>query len=239
MTVYELQLALADAIDKTSNASAPELTFQQKDRLLNNAIERFIRQRYGTTNAKQQPFESTQKRTDDLSNLTKYATLNTFTSGEYVATNVASFVTDLPADYWFSLSEIATINKTTPCVQTFNHYIKAIQHNQLGQVLNDPFNKPEDYYTLRVIYSDKLHILVDSRVTLSQIKLAYLSAYQKLRINGTYNRTPGDPLYYQTLEFWFNPHTHQEIANIAAEIYLEQVADPRYQTILNQNINQE
>jgi hypothetical protein len=241
MTVYDLLLAFTDAVDKTTTNSSPILSFQQRDRLLNYATERFIKQRYGGVNPKQTSFEETQKRVDDLAFLITYTEIlpsgNTPVFGR--ATN---FI--LPNDYWFAVREVASVTYSD-CGQnqTKEVGIDARQHNQLSRIMDDPFNRPEKDYVVRAMVQNFVSVYHASDTVVNSYKLAYIREFQKLRIGTTYvttdNLTNDDPLYYQRLEYWMPRHTHLEIANIAAQIFLEEVQDPRYQSLMNENLVQE
>jgi hypothetical protein len=241
MTVYELFLAFQDAVDKMSTESAPILSFQERDRALNYATEKFIKQRYGGNNVKNTSFEETQKRTDDLASLVEYDQI--LPSGSTpVFSNATNFF--LPEGYWFAIREVANVTYLD-CNQSVTKDVRvdARQHNQLNRILVDPFNRPEKDKVFRVMYQNFVSVYHDSNTTINIYKLAYIKEFQKLKIGTTYvtvdNLNNDDPLYYQRLQYWMPLHTHAEIANIAAQMFLERVQDPRYQSILNENNTQE
>ena len=241
MTIYELFLAFQDAVDKVSTESAPILSFQERDRALNYAAEKFIKQRYGGNNVKGTSFEETQKRTDDLASLVKYNLINPSGSTPVFAT-ATNF--PLPIDYWFAIREVANVTYSD-CGQSLSKDVgvDARQHNQLNRILVDPFNRPEKDKVIRVMYQGSVSIYHASDTTVNQYKLAYIKEVQKLKVGTTYvttdNINNNDPLYYHRLQYWMPLHTHLEIANIAAQMFLERVQDPRYQSILNENNTQE
>lgn len=234
MTVYEIFLGVEDGIDKVSSGASGELTQQQKERLVDHAAERFVKQRYGIINTTNDGFEVTQKRVDDLSSLVEYKTLPVYSPGEINTSKVKTSYYQLPSDYWFSVSE--RVELIIPeC--NINEQVKVLarRHNEINTILDDPFNKPEGKEVFRVMKQNKINLFYASNVTVNNLFLAYISAFKRLQVGVTYQRNnPNGPNYWQNVEYWFNPQTHQEIINIAVEIFLEGVQDGRYATYLNQ-----
>ncbi len=261
MTIYELHQAFKDGVDKLSSGSYPDIPLPQVDRYLNLGIERFVKHRYGGMNFRKEAFEETQKRTSDLSNLVIYANLpniavNPFYEG---LDNIQTAYYQVPADFWFSLSERVLI--TRPNCPTQSVPIIAGTHNEINSRLVDPFHRPKNNKVFRVyasnvnagVDSSVLHIFADVNVQLGNVQLAYLAQFVKLRgqwdalqqaaIVGfpfTYQVfNPALPNYWANLVFWFNLQTHQEIVDLAVKAALEVIEHPRYQTHTQEIINHE
>ena len=61
MTSTEMVTAFKFRLDKTDSLNYPNFNNTEIDLLLNQAQERIVKQRYGTTNTKRESFEETQK----------------------------------------------------------------------------------------------------------------------------------------------------------------------------------
>ena len=108
MTCAQLHLEFKFRCDKLDTLNYPNFLPEEIDLILNNAQERFIKQRYGLNNIKGQSFEETEKRTEDLKNITVNAIL---TPQPYSVNNIdatARFV-NLPTNHWFTIQERAGV----------------------------------------------------------------------------------------------------------------------------------
>lgn len=114
MTISEAHRAFRFGLDKMDGLNAPNFLPEEIDLLLNQAQERFIKQRYDNTNVKRTGFEQDEKRTEDLKEILESKILSpaavTYPSGR-TAINSAFFT--LPADNWFIIWEKAYINCAT------------------------------------------------------------------------------------------------------------------------------
>ena len=76
MTINEMHIATKLGLDKTSALDLPSYEPEEIDYWLNRAINVFIKTRYSGTNAKNESFEQSQKRIDDLRTLVTATTLD-------------------------------------------------------------------------------------------------------------------------------------------------------------------
>lgn len=218
MTVYELHLYFDDALDKISSASYADIPIEQKDRYFNVAMEKFIKQRYGGNNYKRTGFEETQKRTDDLVDLVRYARIPVGPSAFYNTATVSTSWYDLPQDYWFSISERVNIQAGN-CSDT-NVQVKPRRHNEINSVLLDPFNKPKGNRLFRVmsggnnrgatfglynsndfLLRNSIQLFYDRTITVGDYELAYITQYVRMRGETDNQQTAitGLPYTYSTL----------------------------------------
>lgn len=257
MTVFEIYVKFKDGVDKIDSKSAPIFPVEQVDRIMNKAIARFIKTRYTGNNMKLTAFESTQKRTDDLQTLVSYININPGNNGEintgfFHNEAVSTTVYKLPEDYWFALIEQVQITKEecnpnprkcddkTTINKTNYVGVQARRHNEVNALLEDPFNRPEDRYVFRTISKREIQLFHDNKVTPGIYKLGYLSEFKQLQNGVTYNDEDlSSSIYWENLEFWMPAHTHEEIVDLAVQIAVEAVADPRYSTVLGENQFQE
>jgi len=119
LNIADAHRAFRFGLDKMDGLNAPNFLPEEIDLLLNQAQERFIKQRYDNTNIKRTGFEQDEKRTEDLKEILESKILSpaalTYPSGKS-AKNSAFFT--LPSDNWFIIWEKAYINCTT-CNTTF------------------------------------------------------------------------------------------------------------------------
>lgn len=269
MTIYTMYSTFEDLVDKASSSSYPEIPDEQKDRFFNIACERFIKQRYGSTNIKNRGFEETQKRADDLSNLIRTEKLNILSNGIYSTSDYPSVIYPIPDDYWFSITE--RVKLRTKC-NTIEVGVIQGRHNEISYRLNDPFNRPDENTAFRVIHSNQttdnsnnvIEMFYNKNVIPLEYSLTYLAQYKKLFginqanfqfISSVPNLNPAPNFHVfgpgvQTIggytipswfdiEFWFNPQCHQEIIDLAVEACLEVIEHPRFQTFSTQLNKQE
>lgn len=118
MNIADAHRAFRFGLDKMDGLNAPNFLPEEIDLLLNQAQERFIKQRYDNTNIKNTGFEQDEKRTEDLKEILESKVLSPSTTilGGRTAINSAFFT--LPADNWFIVWEKAYINCAT-CNTTF------------------------------------------------------------------------------------------------------------------------
>lgn len=250
MTIYELHLAFVDAVDKITSSSYPDIPIEQRDRFLNLGAERFVKQRYGGTNPKGLGVEEIQKRTDDLSSLVQYQTLQPLGNGFFSSNTFYSLYYALPQDYWFSLIE--RVNLSNPkCPDPVNAEVKVARHNDVNYRLRDPFNKPKGNRVFRVMVSggnaangtSLIELFLDRTVTANNYQIGYIGQPQRLRGQTNLNQQPianlpftyqtvdpTTPNFWRTQEYWFNNQTHQEIVDLAVKAAIETIEHPRYQS---------
>jgi len=104
MTILEMHIKFKILTDKLDTLNYPNFEPEEIDELLNMSQERFIKQRYGTTNLKKSPFESTQKRMDDLREVVKNGQLSVTTT-QTIDNKENGYFVPLPTDYWFMINE--------------------------------------------------------------------------------------------------------------------------------------
>jgi len=108
MTIAQFHQEFKVRVDKMDALLLPNLLSSEIDLLLNQAQDRFVKQRYGKTNTKRESFEETQKRIDDLKTITRQVTLAPLAyATDNIDTNARFF--NLPTDYWFTIQERASI----------------------------------------------------------------------------------------------------------------------------------
>lgn len=218
MTVAEMHLAFKLGYDKIDSLNYPDIRPSEIDSLLNRAQDRFVKQRYGTTNSKRQSFEETQKRTDDIKALvTNAVIIPAATTVDNIDPN-AQFVT-LPVDYWFAIQERVDLQCTDCNNQTITEkvLVKAIQHDDFDTLIRSPFDRPNNSKVLRLMAYDKVELIHATGTTIVNYHLRYIK--EPVRIN----------LAIPT-DCELSEHTHEEIVSEAISIALENVEAIRTKT---------
>lgn len=114
MTIEEMHIAVNLGVQKIASFQVDNLLPQEIDHELNNAMDRFIKQRYiPMGNKYRRGFEQSQKRIDDLRNLVVDYRVRT----EFGGNSISGFTFDrarFPNDYMFLISVMSEMFYTCP-----------------------------------------------------------------------------------------------------------------------------
>lgn len=208
-------------LDKSSALELPAFETEEIDYWINKAIREFVKTRYDGLNIHSTGFEQTQKRIDDLRTLVEYDVLSAGSGvdglghGRYGDT---TWSFDLPADYWFTLAEEVRLD-----VDGDNYRVGVVQctHDEYIQKFEDPFSEHILHYgtakPLRLFYNDSVEFVTDGNYDVDRYYLTYL-------------KVPETVEYGAGTDCDLPEHTHDEIVNMAANMMLENIEQPRYQT---------
>ena len=215
MTILEAHREFKFRLDKMDALNYPNFLPEEIDLVLNNAQERFIKQRYGVNNIKRQSFEETQKRTEDLKNVTINSVL---TPLAYASDNIdlnARFLT-LPTNHWFTVQERCNITCTI-CGSSVTNLVEVIptSHSEFSKVIKDPFKQPTETKVLRLMEAGRVELI--SSCTIVDYRMRYVK--QPTPVSITTNTT-----------FELSEHTHSEIVDLAVSIALEGIEGKRTQS---------
>lgn len=215
MTILEAHREFKFRLDKMDALNYPNFLPEEIDLVLNNAQERFIKQRYGVNNIKRQSFEETQKRTEDLKNVTINAVL---TPLAYASDNIdlnARFLT-LPTNHWFTVQERCNITCTI-CGSSVTNLVEVIptSHSEFSKVIKDPFKQPTENKVIRLMEAGRVELI--SSCTIVDYRMRYVK--QPTPVSIATNTT-----------FELSEHTHSEIVDLAVSIALEGIEGKRTQS---------
>lgn len=218
MTISEVHLEFKFRFDKIDSLNYPNFLPEEIDLLLNQAQDRYVKQRYGLNNYKRQSFEETQKRTEDLKNIVLQVNL---TTQPYSALNIdtnARFII-LPTDHWFVIWERATLqyidcNNTT---QTKSVEVRPIQHVEFDKVVHDAFKAPDTTKILRLMDQGKLELITAPNTSVVSYSLRYVKEPVRVSLN-------------LGVTFELSDYTHSEIIDEAVNIALENIEAKRNPT---------
>ncbi len=215
MTCAELHQEFKFRLDKIDSLNYPNFRPEEIDLILNNAQDRLIKQRYGLNNNKRQSFEETEKRTNDLKNITINAILTPLAySVNNIDTNARFFT--VPTNHWFTVQERAGIT----CLHCGINVTQRVQvvptsHAEISTVLKDPFKKPNSEKVLRLMIDGKIELV--SNCTIVDYQFRYLR--QPVKIDLTTSTTCE-----------LSEHIHNELVDLAVSIALESIEGKRTQT---------
>ncbi len=226
MTSAELITAFKFGMDKFDSFGLPNFEEDEILLLLNQAQDRFVKQRYGDTNIKKFGFEQIQKRTEDVKNIVRNSIIvPSANTSENISVN-SQFCT-LPTDYWISVQERARVTYPSCTGETVTDecFVEAIQHNDYNYKINNPYTKPNTGKILRLMENGKIELIHSSDTTITSLHLRYLK--EPVRITNSV-----------TCEL--SPMVHSEIISLAITIGLEGIESKRVNTYIPiiQNTNE-
>lgn len=196
---------------------------------INQAIVKFAKDRFNGNAPKRTSYEQNEKRTRDLINLLRETETSSFTVRNHESYDEYEY--DYPEDMMYVLNEDVVIsdkagnNKMDTCV--FECTADSFMY-RVNNKLTDFHYRFHRARPLRVRTKDGFRLLTDKNYIISKYTLGYLKVPEEI--------TNEDPFKdYKD----FEDYTWLEIIKIAAQMYVENQADPRYKTITNEVLTQE
>lgn len=229
MTVSEMHSAVRLGLDKSSSFEYASFLTEELDFWLNEAQERFVKQRLYGNNYKQEKYDQSQKRIDDLRTLIRQSGNLTLTSS-YLGANVKEAI--LPVNlsvgpYMFYLNSTVKdgVNNELQTgdvipVNLLNTYIKdSINNPYIMRPLVYLYNAYSSFYSA---YVDMIAIIYGDEFVPTICNVLYIKKPMKL--------VSGVPGTYETNTCELPEHTHREIVSICIELLVENIESPRVQT---------
>lgn len=216
-------------INKIDNALEKPLT---DDSLywLNQAIVKFVKDRFNGNAPKRTSYEQNEKRTRDLINLLREAKIN-YNSLNTTHPSYNEYNYTYPHDMMYVLNEDVIINSNSgeypmdTCV--FECTADSFMY-RVNNKLTDFHYRFHRARPLRVRTKDGFRLLTDKKYIIQSYTLGYLKVPTEITSeNPNQNYTD------------FEDHTWLEIIKIAAQMYVENQSDPRYKTLTNEVLTQE
>lgn len=228
-------------LERLASNGAPGYEDPEIEAMINIAMEQCIVNYYNwKSNPQQYGFEETEKRIEDLGDLVRYKTYTTpFTSG-FLPNSVAIILPNTLVDAqgnpqttnppgptnfddvaWFVIFDSVVTDKLE-CNSTTNYkkpLVKEISHQELANMLQDPFNSPNpDRQVFKNRYEGrKIAIITDGNFNITAYTIGYIRKPQPVSLSNT-------------VAFLDIPdHLQREIIEKAVTLSLEKLGDPRYQ----------
>lgn len=228
MRFIDLQEAFELEIDKLDN-NLEKPTTSDIEYWLMAGLDKFIKTRYSGINFKRKGFEQDQKRIDDLRTLISNKVYQfTVYPEEYTVV--------LPDDYMLTLGETAVIFSYNPCwpvgpsgqprtknTDVLEATIENIDQQRQNSLSEYRFHG-NNARPLRLFMGNEIHLYTDGNYNIKNYILTYLRNPKRISLTESpfseYTDMPAA--------------THLEIVKLAAELYLENKANPRYQSYVNE-----
>lgn len=192
---------------------------------LNQGVDRFIKTRYNGSNQKLTSFEQDEKRARDLVSLLK--TVSPTEAGKASTSKYTKYLYTYPTDLMFVLDEYVQILPTGETVAIPVEVFECTLDTYMYRITNSltDFHLRHDYARpLRVRTDTGVELYTDGNYTIPVYKITYIRKPNPITLNSPFEEYTEFPEYAQN-----------EIVKLAVQSYLENSANPRYQTIINEN----
>jgi len=210
-------------LDKIDSLQYPAFTSNEIDYLLNQAIRKFVKTRYSGVNYKQEGFEQTQKRIDDLRTLVREVTVPCTETGikpnGWVLTSPGLTHDNFVSTYWLSLGEEVLL--TLADASTIRQGVTEVTSDEYRFEIDNPYSSYKLHYgkakPLRLFYNDTIEFISDGTYDVTSAYIRYIKAPDTVVLS---------PLVNSDLP----EHTHDEIVALAVQMALENIEQPRLQS---------
>ena len=196
---------------------------------INQAVVKFVKDRFNGNAPKRTSYEQNEKRTRDLINLLREDKTKEFTVSSHV--NYDQYEYHYPSDMMFVLNEDVVIDSVNGGYEMDTCVFECTADSFMYRINN----KLTDFHyrfhrarPLRIRTKDGFRLLTDKNYKIQSYTLGYLKVPTEI--------TNEDP--FKDYED-FEDYTWLEITKIAAQMYIENQSDPRYKTITQEVLTQE
>lgn len=196
---------------------------------INQAVMKFVKDRFNGNAPKRTSYEQNEKRTRDLIKLLKEEKKETPEVISHV--NYDEYEYDYPTDMMFVLNEdvvISDMNGEHPMDTCIFECTADSFMYRINNSLTDFHYRYHRARPLRIRTNDGFRLLTDKKYKIDSYTVGYLKVPTEI--------TNENPL---TEYDDFEDHIWFEITKIAAQMYIENQSDPRYKTITNEVLTQE
>lgn len=199
---------------------------------LNQAVAKFVKLRFNGDFAHGTGYEQTEKRRMDLINLFKSEDYM-YSSMKQDTTNPSydSYVIVYPTDFMYSLNEDVIISDNQGQHQMNTCIFECTRDSFMYRVNNSLTDFHYRFHRarpLRIRHDNGCELLTDKQYKIWRYTLGYLRKPKEITLENPFDE-------YTDFEDIVMP----EIIKIAAQMYLENQKDPRYQSITNEVSTQE
>ena len=198
---------------------------------INQAIMKFVKDRFNGNAPKRTSYEQNEKRTRDLVNLLREDIWIPEESDNETHVDYDIYEYIYPTEMMFVLNEDVIISDNEGGHDMDTCVFECTADNfmyRVNNILTDFHYRFHRARPLRVRTKDGFRLLTDKNYKIKKYTLGYLKTPEEI--------TSEDP-YTEYNDF--EDYTWLEIIKIAAQMYIENQQDPRYNTISNEVITQE
>ena len=196
---------------------------------INQAIMKFVKDRFNGNAPKRTSYEQNEKRTRDLIKLFDEVTLEVPEYSEHTSYNSYEF--EYPNKMMFVLNEDVVISDNNDDYQMDTCVFECTSDSfmyRINNSLTDFHYRHHRARPLRVRTDRGFRLLTDKNYKIHSYTLGYLKIPTEITNDNPYTEYTD-----------FEDFTWLEITKIAAQMYIENQSDPRYKTITDQVLSQE
>lgn len=197
---------------------------------INQAVVKFVKDRFNGNPPKRTSYEQNEKRTKDLINLLREQKEFTVTIDD-THPSYTSYEYEYPKDMMFVLNEDVIISNNNNDYMMDTCVFECTADSFMYRINNKLTDFHYRYHRarpLRVRTKDGFRLLTDKNYKIYSYTLGYLKVPTEV--------TDKDPYEVYTD---FEDYIWLEIIKIAAQMYVENQSDPRYKTLTNEVLTQE
>jgi hypothetical protein len=215
---------------------------------INQAIYKFVKDRFNGNAPKRTSYEQNEKRTRDLVNLLRNEVIEPQKTQQYAGekgghpyyvdvvipeshANYDAYIYKYPDDMMYVLNEDVVIESINGGHETDTCVFECTADNFMYRINNSLTDFHYRYHRarpLRIRTKDGFKLLTDKNYKITSYSIGYLKVPEEI--------TTEDPdREYKD----FDVYTWYEILKIAAQMYIENQSDQRYRTITNEVLTQE
>lgn len=232
MTVSEFSEEFDLLYNNLTSNSAPPLDGYEKSVLLTQAQEKLVRSYYDAfKNSSNEGFEANEERIRELTPLVKNVISTTPVTDSTRALKTNSRFFELATDVMYLIFEEATLLSDDICLSGKVCTVVPVKHDEYRYSIKNPFKKPDDsvVFRLNVSPTSVVELIAHEDATVSKYQYRYLKYPSPivleiltggLTINGITAVTSCE----------LPESTHRKIVDLAVQIALEAVGNPRLQS---------
>lgn len=219
MTASEVNIAILQKLDKTSSLELPAFEQEEIEFWVNDTILKFI---------DDVDIDETQIDIDDIKNLIVPSSTLSVSSSNYYPNN---YCFNLPSNYYRYLSDNVSITFTGINGQSITKRVATtpVTHDRYTVKLRDPFSEHNLYLDyaepLQKIIDEEIVYITDGNYIINNSYLSYIKKPETFDISGGV-----------TIDL--PEHTHRRVVDMTVKRMLENIENPRYQT-MSYEINSE
>jgi hypothetical protein len=221
-------------MDKVSTLGLPGFEPNEVAILATQAQEELVIEKLSPkTNRKKEGFEDTEKRTQDLGELVRHTNITNFSP----STLDNGYVIQLPNsllinsnDYsnvhWFTIRERVFLNKKDCNGKDLSCRVRICSHQELEELLEDPFNKPNEHRVLRLRSENRTYDIITDGTIPIRYSFSYIRKPEPIVLTSNMNNN------VSTLA----DHVHRELLEKTLTLALKSIESQRLETEIKTSI---
>lgn len=218
MNTREMQIRFERIVQSTDPtlATTDKMTSDNILYFLNMSQDRYLKETYLSKATMIDNIEFINKRSDALKPLIVRYKDQALDASYTLDTPDGGIIIDVPSDYLFYMSSLSKLKRTDLYVESEYDYVpnRLILHGELLNVVTTPINKPILRQPAALLEGDnKIILYKDGYTDINNFYLIYLRNPKTLVL--------GTPSSDETNTCELAEHTHQEIVELAAKLFIE------------------